>query len=147
MAKKFTLIMIVLLIASACVFVSCKNEPKDTGGNKETWSTTITETYKSDDVTYTATSTMVLMFDGKGNLTIIINVDTLLADGEDVTDEMAEGSGSRTMTGTYTATSETQGTISYTEEGSSKTITGTYAISGNKLLLSADGKSEMFIKK
>ena len=145
MAKKFTFIMFVLLIVSACVFVSCKNEVDNTG-DKETWSATITESYKDDDdVLYTATSTMMLMFDGKGNIKVIVNIDTLLADGVDVTEDMPEDSLTTTMTGTYNAISETQGTITYTK--GDETITANYAMQGKKLLLSADGKSQMFTKK
>ena len=146
MAKKFTFIMIVLLIVSACVFVSCKQEAEEPAGAKERWSATYTETYKEDDKTYTATSTMTLMFDGKGKLTVIINIDTLLEDGVDITDELPEEVGTITLTGTYTAVSDVQGTFSYVDDND-QTITGNYAIQGSKLMLSADGKSTMFTKK
>ena len=146
MAKKFTFIMIVLLIISACVFVSCKQEPEESAGSKERWSATYTETYKEDDKTYTATSTMTLMFDGKGKLTVIINIDTLLEDGVDITDDLPEEVGTITLTGTYTAISDVQGTFSYVGEDD-QTISGNYAIQGSKLMLSADGKSTMFTRK
>ena len=146
MAKKITFIMIVLLIVSACVFVSCKHEVKEPADAKERWSATFTETYKKDEKTYTATKTTTLMFDGKGKLTVIINIDTLLEDGIDITDDLPEEEGTITLTGTYTAVSDVQGTFSYVDDDD-QAITGNYAIQGNKLMLSADGKSTMFTKK
>ena len=147
MAKKIVLLMVVMMVVAACVFVSCSNNPGNNDGSKETWVTTLTETYKDGDVTYTETSTMLLILDGKGNVTAIKNIDTLLADGVDVTDELSEEDGTVTMTGTYKATSDRAGTISFKAAGSSKEISGNYAISGNKLMLSADGESTMFTKK
>ena len=89
---------------------------------------------------------MTLMFDGKGKLTVIINIDTLLEDGVDITDDLPEEVGTITLTGTYTAVSDVQGTFSYVDDDD-HTITGNYAIQGSKLMLSADGKSTMFTKK
>ena len=136
-----TLVLIVLL--AMCFCVSCKKEPEVPAGAKERWSTTYTETFKEDDVTYTATYSMTLMFDGNGKLSIVINIDQMLEDGEDITDDLPEEEGTITLSGTYSAISDVQGTFSYVD-ADDETISGNYAIQNNKLMLSADGQSTMF---
>ncbi len=145
------MVLVVLLAVVFCV--SCKNEPeKNNGKVRDSWTLSYTETEKEEDATYTITYTLLLTFYDNGKVTTITNIDTILKDGEDITEEMDETVGTTTtQTGTYTATSETQGTITltYYDEELDKDVTeeGVYAISGNKLMLSANGESKMFTKK
>lgn len=146
----FVMVLVVLLAVVFCV--SCKNEPNNTGKVRDSWSLSYTETEKKDDGTYTITYTMLLTFYTNGKVSAITNIDTILLDGVDITEETDETVGTTTVkNGSYTATSESKGTVtlSYYDSATEKDVTeeGVYAISGNKLMLSVDGKSQMFTKK
>ena len=105
MRKSFFVLLVLVLVA--CAFISCKNEPEE-----KTVAGTWINHYSEDG--YVVDSTLVLGKDGSATLT---------SSGSDTEDGITTQM-SGEMTGTYTTTSDTEGTIVFTSGTATITIGG-----------------------
>ena len=71
-------------------------------------------------------------------------LDKVTLAGVDITSQIPEDYRTDVMTGTYT---DTEITFTYVEKGVSVTEKGTYTISGDKLTVTAEGKTHVFTKQ
>ena len=137
--------MLLIVLLAVCLCVSCKDEPA--GGSAsagDKWVATYDDTETIEGVSYVSNVTVTLVFDGKGGITSTTYLNSMQVGGVDMASKMTEEQRTTTQTGTYTAT---EITFTYVLEGVSVTSKATYSISGNKMTVTAEGKSQTFTKK
>ena len=143
--KRSVIAMLLIVLLAVCLCVSCKDEPA--GGSAsagDKWVATSDDSETVEGVTSQTNVTVTLVFDGKGGVTSTSYLNSMKMGGVEMASQLTEEQRTTTQTGTYTAT---EITFTYVMEGVSVTTKATYSISGNKMTVTAEGKSQTFTKK